>query len=231
LLADRSGIPGGGAELQEKGRAMIVVVEQHNAQRHANLLDEMFRMRARVFGDRLKWDVNIANGMERDKFDDEAPVYLIYVDDNTGAVVGSLRLLPTTGPTLLAAFFSDTVPAAADISAPTIWECTRFCLDANYFGKGARDELLFASSVLIIALGEIAIKAGIQSILGNFDSTILRLYRQLGCEVEVLGATQRYGRAVYLGSFPVSEEIVHRLKARQKVSILSRSRETRTLAA
>ena len=41
----------------------------------------MFRLRARVFADRLKWDVPVSDGMERDRYDDEGPVYLIYTDD------------------------------------------------------------------------------------------------------------------------------------------------------
>jgi N-acyl-L-homoserine lactone synthetase len=77
--------------------------------------------------------------------------------------------------------------------------------------KGQR---LFASAVLIAALGEVAVRAGIESILANFDATMLRLYRRIGCEVEVLGSTSRFGRPIYLGSFPVSEPILHRIKAR-----------------
>jgi acyl homoserine lactone synthase len=86
--------------------------------------------------------------------------------------------------------------------------------------------LFFASSALLVALGEVAIAAGVQSILGNFDSTILRLYRKLGCEVDVLGVTHRYGRPVYLGSFPVSEAIVRKLKARQKTLLASSPRDS-----
>ena len=44
-------------------------------------MDEMFRLRARVFHDRLRWEVQAADGKERDKYDDMAPVYLIYTDD------------------------------------------------------------------------------------------------------------------------------------------------------
>jgi acyl homoserine lactone synthase len=84
---------------------MIVVIEPHNAHKYSNLIDEMFRLRARIFRDRLRWDVQVVDGKERDKYDDEAPVYLIYTDDETGEIKGSLRLLPTTGPTLLADFF------------------------------------------------------------------------------------------------------------------------------
>ena len=120
---------------------MIVIVEAHNAGKHAHLLEQMFRQRARIFHDRLGWDVTVKDGKERDRFDDENPVYIIYTDDAGRKVKGSLRLLPTTGPTLLADFFSDTVPDAVHIVAPTIWECTRFCLDEDIWQKD-KEEIL-----------------------------------------------------------------------------------------
>ena len=195
---------------------MIVVIEPYNAHEYSNLLDDMFRLRARVFRDRLRWDVQVTDEKERDKYDDEGPVYIIYADDESLKVKGSLRLLPTTGPTVLADIFSDTLPDAVHLSAPTIWECTRFCLEDGILSRTSREELLIASAVLIAALGDVAIGAGIESIVGNFDSTMLRLYRRIGCEVEVLGSTQRYGRPVYLGMFPISEPILRKVKGRLK---------------
>jgi N-acyl-L-homoserine lactone synthetase len=209
---------------------MIVVIEPHNAHKYLNLIDEMFRLRARIFRDRLRWDVQVVDGKERDKYDDEAPVYLVYTDDETGEIKGSLRLLPTTGPTLLADFFSDTLPDAVHLSAPTIWECTRFCLDDEILDWGRQDELLLASAVLIAALGEVAISAGIESIIGNFEAPMLRLYRRIGCEVEVLGSTSRYGRPVYLGLFSISEPTLRRIKKRLK-DAHSAFAKTREMAA
>ena len=208
---------------------MIVVVEQHNSHQHSDLLDKMFRLRTRIFHDQLGWDVQVADGRERDKYDDERPVYIIYTDDHRRKVKGSLRLLPTTGPTLLADFFSDTVPDAVNLRAPTIWECTRFCLNEKALEKD-QEGLLFASTVLIIALGDLAINTGIESIIGNFDSSMLRLYRRLGCEVEVLGSTSRYGQPIYLGLHPISQSIVRRIKKKMKGAQLAFT-EARVMAA
>jgi acyl homoserine lactone synthase len=194
---------------------MIVVIEPYNAWQHLALMDQMFALRARVFRDRLKWDVKVEDGRERDKYDDEGPVYIIYADDAGQRVKGSLRLLPTTGPTVLGDIFADTLPDAIGLSAPTIWECTRFCVEESASPRRHRDELI-SSGILIAALGEVAVKAGIEAILGNFDSTMLRLYRRIGCEVEVLGSTHRYGEPVYLGLFPVSETILGKVKGRLK---------------
>ncbi len=193
---------------------MIVVIDQHNIHLHPRLVDAMFRLRARVFHDRLKWDVQVVDGMERDRFDDENPVYIIYANPDGDRVLGSLRLLPTTGPTLLAETFSDTLPNAAGLCAPTIWECTRFCLDETLMDRENVQGAVMASSTLFAALGDLALKAGIHAFLANFDSTMRRLYRRIGCDVEVLGRTERYGRPIYLGLFPVSETRLAQLKAR-----------------
>jgi N-acyl-L-homoserine lactone synthetase len=188
---------------------MIVAIEPHDARQHSLLIDKMFRLRARVFRDRLGWDVQVIDGKERDKYDDAGPVYIVYADDDTQEVKGCLRLLPTTGPTLLVDIFADTLPDAVHIRAPTIWECTRFCIV-----DGDREEVLLTSAILITALGTVAINSGIESIIGNFDSAMLRLYRRLGCEVDVLGSTQRYGRPVYLGLFPISQSVLARVKSK-----------------
>jgi acyl homoserine lactone synthase len=158
--------------------------------------------------------VEVTDGKERDRYDDEQPVYIIHSDSGAREVKGSLRLLPTTGPTLLADIFSDTLPDAVNLSAPCIWECTRFCLDDTLLERGREDEMLFASAALIEAVGDVALRAGVEAIIGNFDEPMLRLYRRIGCEVEVLGSTSRYGRPVYLGLHPISEPIVRRVKAR-----------------
>ena len=208
---------------------MIVVVEPHNAEKHSHLLEQMFRMRARIFHDHLGWDVVVKDGKERDKYDEQSPVYIIYTDDGGHTVKGSLRLLPTTGPTLVADFFSDTLPDAASLMAPTIWECTRFCLDENVWQK-KKEEIVFASTVLLVALGDLALRAGIKSIIGNFDAAALHLWRRIGCEVEILGSTSRYGRPVYLGLHPISETVISRIKKKLK-GAQSAFAEARVMAA
>ena len=211
---------------------MITVIEPHNAAEHPKLMEEMFRLRARAFCNGLGWDVQVADGKGRDKYDDEAPVYLIYSDDEAREVQGCLRLLPTTGPTVLADYFSDTLPEAVHLSAPSIWECSRFCLDDRILSRG-NQAVYFASAVLIAALGDLAIKAGIESILGNFDSTMLQLYGRIGCEVDVLGSTQRHGQRIYLGLFPISEPMLRRVKGKltNAQSLIEKSTQGELLVA
>jgi len=192
---------------------MIVVIESHNASRHQNLLEEMFRLRARVFRDKMNWDVEVIDGMERDKYDEEQPVYIVLTDEEQQKAYGSLRLLPTTGPTLLKDTFSDTLPDAVGLTAPSIWECTRLCIDDKLVGDRP-ENLLMASALLIEGLGEVGLRSGIETILGVFEPMMLRVYRRIGCSVDILGCTRRFERPVYLGAFAVSAEVLDGVKRR-----------------
>ena len=113
--------------------------------------------------------------------------------------------------------------------APTIWECTRFCLDDDVWQK-KKEGILFASTVLLVALGDLALRAGIESVIGNFDAAALHLWRRIGCEVEILGSTSRYGRPVYLGLHPISETVISRIKKKLK-GAHSAFAEARVMAA
>ena len=188
--------------------ASIVVVEPHNAPEHRHLLDEMFRLRAHVFSGRLDWDVVVIDDMERDRFDDLMPVYIMDTDGPT--VRGSLRLLPTTGPTLSEETFSDTIPDAAALSAPTIWECSRLCI-GDY---PVRMQVEIAAN-LLIAVGKLCLRHGIETIIANTHIRIIRLCQRVGFDVEILGYTDRFGERVFLCSSEMTAATVTRIESRR----------------
>jgi acyl homoserine lactone synthase len=186
---------------------MIVIVEPHNAAEHRHLLDDMFRLRARIFRDRLGWDVGVVDDLERDRFDDLMPVYVIDVDGRT--VRGSLRLLPTTGPTLSAETFSDTIPDAAALSAPTIWECSRLCVDE--YEVRAQVEIV---GNLSLALSHLCLRHGIETIIANTHRKIVRLCQRVGFDVEILGYTNRFGERVFLCSCEMGADVAAKIESR-----------------
>jgi len=194
---------------------MIVVIESFNANKYLNLMEKMFRLRARIFQTRKQWDVQVIDGKECDKYDKLGPVYIVYTDDEMSEVKGSLRLLPTTGPTLFSEFFADCVSDAAALSAPAIWECSRLCVDEKIVAGGYK-EIVHTTAVMLGALGDLAIKAGIETLVCNFDAPMLRLYRRIGCEIDVVGHTLRYGKPIYLGLHHISEDIVRRVETKYK---------------
>jgi N-acyl-L-homoserine lactone synthetase len=83
---------------------MIHVVSLTNQHLYARHLDQMFRMRHTFYVEGHGWaDLVSQDGRETDEFDDEDAVYLLSLDP-LGDVAASVRLNPTTGPTLLKKF-------------------------------------------------------------------------------------------------------------------------------
>lgn len=194
---------------------MIIAIEKRDQKKHADLLDQMFKARKRVFFDQLGWDVPVSGDRERDAYDDLDPVYLMLVDADCRQHIASLRLLPTTGPTLLHDVFSDTLPEAADLAAPQIWECTRFCAQDGADAGAAAQHEASPSSLLLLALCELGLKNGIEMIVANFDPAMKRIYHKAGCEVIVHGVSKAHGRRpVACGSFEVSPRILRQMRTK-----------------
>ena len=91
------------------------------------LRDTMFQDRAAQFHTRLGWEVELDDkGSEHDAYDEMNPMYIIW-EQPGGRHGGSLRLLPTTGSTMLGDHFLN-LTDGVHLQSPLIWECTRFCL-------------------------------------------------------------------------------------------------------
>jgi len=148
---------------------------------HPRLADTMFRDRAAQFAGRLGWEVRVnAAGHERDEYDDLAPLYLIW-EGADGTHHGSMRFLPTTGPTMVNDHFGHL--AGARIESPLIWECTRFCISPRAGGQaGAR-----ASAALVLGAGEIMARFHLRHFVGVFDPRMERIYNRFGLAPDVIG--------------------------------------------
>ncbi len=163
---------------------MIITLSQDDRIEHPVLFDQMFQSRAAVFHDRLGWDVVVKDGHEVDRYDEEAdPVYLLAVDEHQ-QVRGSLRLLATTGPTMLQSEFRHFFDDDVDVTAPTIWECTRFCVPP-ILGRTEQD-VGIVSAELLIGLCELCLASGIEFVVGVYDTPMTRIYARIGWCPEVL---------------------------------------------
>ena len=98
---------------------MFILVQAHQYTRYKPLMDQAFRLRKRVFHDQLGWAVTIDGDCERDEYDALRPAYLMWCNDRADRLYGTLRLMPTTGPTLLYDVFRNTF-AGANLIAPGI---------------------------------------------------------------------------------------------------------------
>lgn len=146
---------------------------------YPRLAAEMFRHRAEQFHHRQGWNVFVdGNGEERDEYDAMNPLYVIW-ETADGGHGGSMRFLPTVGPTMVNDHFPDLTDGVR-IASPLIWECTRFCL--------APDGSPRISAALMQAGGEIMEGFGIIHFVGIFDDRMVRIYRRIGAAPTVIGA-------------------------------------------
>lgn len=201
---------------------MFFTIEPFQFERNKELLRTMFQLRARVFHDELGWDVEVNEGLEYDAYDQLSPVYLVWQGEKNKALLGSLRLLPTTGPTLLSDVFHDTLPADFNLSAPGIWEGTRLCIDQEALADEHPEiEPKFAFCHMLLALCELGIDKGIQTLISNYEPPTKRLYQMAGAPLEFLGKADGYGkRPVCAGAFRVAPDVLAAM--RNKLGITKR---------
>ena len=172
---------------------------------YPRLASSMFTDRAAQFHGRLGWDVIVdPQGFERDAYDRENPLYVIW-EEPDGRHGGSMRFLPTTGPTMVNDHFRHLTDDVR-IASPFIWECTRFCLAP---GAGPR-----VSAALMLAGLELGLRMNLSHAVGVFDRHMVRVYRALGWAPIVLGSKD--GISVGLWAFDAERRA--RLLSRAGVS-------------
>jgi N-acyl-L-homoserine lactone synthetase len=180
---------------------MIYIIDSLNAKDYPDLLDAMFRLRKRVFSDRLGWDVQVTEGREIDLFDGLDPAHVISVDDE-GKVVGCMRLLQTTGPHMLADVFSSILDGEPPLRSSTVWEATRFCVDTQRLSRGrGRNTISYVTSEVMIGAFEFAMTAGVQDAVAVIDPVMNRVLQRSGnTPYGYLGSPKPMGKVVALAA-------------------------------
>ncbi|SHG41062.1 acyl-homoserine-lactone synthase [Cognatishimia maritima] len=157
---------------------MIITIDGLNKDQFQPLLEDMFRLRARVFAGRLGWDVTIENDMEIDQFDHMDPSYVVGVDDNMN-VISCARVLQTTGPHMLSDVFSAILCGQAPVRSPNIWESTRFCVDTQRLkGEKSKHTVSTATCELMLGILEYAQDSGITDIITVIDPIMDRVLKR-----------------------------------------------------
>lgn len=190
---------------------MIIRVEPRDRDRYRSYLSDMFRLRARVFRDELGWDVEVHQGKEFDRYDAEDSLYLLSVNRQR-VLDGALRLMPTSGPTLLTDVFGELVPSDMALRSPHLWEATRFCVCRSHspLHKG----IAIAAWHLVIGAAEAAVESGVDALVMICDERVRRLCRIMGMPVEDLSCRRDANGAVFFGLMETNPRTVRRIRDR-----------------
>lgn len=116
------------------------------------------------------------DGMEKDRFDELEPAYLL-LRGTQGQVCGCVRLLPTTGPTMLRDTFPELLHGAPMPTNASVWETSRFALDAPASSPvGAGGTALF-SYELFSGVVEYGLANNLTQIITVTDARLERILR------------------------------------------------------
>jgi N-acyl-L-homoserine lactone synthetase len=149
------------------------------------ILDDVHRLRARIFQGRLAWKVHCVNGREYDEFDDLSPTHIIALSKSM-EVIGGARLLPAIGPTMLGTVFPQLLCGQCLHEHEAMVESSRFCIDTSVQDRSGQ-VLHEATLAMFAGIIEWCIVNGYSEIVTATDIRFERILRRAGWPLERLG--------------------------------------------
>lgn len=173
---------------------------------HQNLLKQMSRLRANVFGGRLEWDVTITEGGERDQYDDLNPTYVLAIFGGN-KMVGCARLLPAVGPTMLERTFPQLLAVGSLNATSRMIESSRFCVDTTLPAGRGGAQLHLATLTMFAGIIEWSMANGYDQIVTATDLRFERILNRAGWPMARLGDPVAIGKTVAIaGTLPADEK-------------------------
>lgn len=193
---------------------MIRILNGKTRAQHPQAVDEMFRLRKRVFHDFLKWDVQTDGAWEIDNYDKANPLYVLSYAPDTGRLRGSLRLLPTLGPNMLDDTFPILLGDNPEIRSASVWESSRFCIEPDISQDRASNQVTVAAAELMCGVGELGLASGISHVVTVTDVFLERMFRRMGCPGERIAEPHRIGSVFAVAvAWEVTPDLLQRMKA------------------
>lgn len=162
---------------------------------------ELARYRHAVFVGRLGWQLPGTGGQDQDQFDGGHAVHIVAHDDEN-CMVGYARLLPTTGPYLLASLFPELLGGQPLPCEPSTWELSRYAAmstRADAAPGGPDSDVVIGKQVLLQAI-QTAAQAGAQRLIFCTNVAIERLAMRWGVDIRRVAAPVRHGRQLLVAA-------------------------------
>lgn len=190
----------------------LVVVDDVRRPEHMHLIEDMWRLRARVFAGRLNWQVEIKDGLERDQFDDQRPTYILGVENNV-QVVGCVRLLPPLRSSMLQEVFPQLLDGEGLVMHERMIESSRFCIDRSGRAGGTSATIVQRRTrILLAGIVEWSLAQGYDELVTATDLKFERLLNMVGWPLRRLGDPKLINETQSVaGSLPISQDVLMRL--------------------
>jgi len=184
----------------DQGGIMIQLITANYYGNFISELADMHRIRYRVFRERLGWDVQVSGDMEIDEFDALHPAYLLQKAGD-GRIQGCVRLLPSTGPTMLRDTFSILLDGATAPASSTTWESSRFALDTETDAAKAAHGLASATYELFAGMIEFGLSRQLTEIITVTDARMERILRRAGWPLRRIGMPRKLGTTLAVAGY------------------------------
>ncbi|UWU19526.1 acyl-homoserine-lactone synthase TraI (plasmid) [Rhizobium sullae] len=172
----------------------ITIVSPDLYEQHSGLLTKMHRLRAEVFGSRMGWDVTVAAGKERDRYDALGPTYVLAIDAER--VAGCARLLAASGPTMLEDTFPQLLAGGSLAAHAGMVESSRFCVDTSLEAGRGGGQLHMATLTTFAGIIEWSMANGYDGIVTATDLRFERILTRAGWPMTRLGEPAPIGNTI-----------------------------------
>ena len=191
---------------------MMQLITSESYGEFVNDLADMHRLRYRVFKERLHWDVQVSGDLEIDEFDALHPAYLLQRGAD-GVLQGCVRLLPSTGPTMLRDVFPVLLGSSSVPAVTTLWESSRFALDLPPHARIANG-IAPATFELFAGMIEFGLSRRLTDIVTVTDARMERILRRAGWPLRRIAEPAAIGTTLAVaGYLEVSTAALTRVRA------------------
>lgn len=194
---------------------MIYVIDRHNRTAFERQLEDMYRVRYKIYVGRRRWKaLERPDQREVDQFDTQDTVYFLGLDE-AGAVTSGLRLNPTTKPHLISTVFPHAVTFEPIPVGDHIYEITRYFVVPERLPRDARRR---AAGELITAMLEHGLTMGLTHISLLCDAFFMSTMLEMRWKVRSLGLPTPYPEGTCIAVlFEVSEQAIANTRATRGV--------------
>ncbi|HEC28993.1 MAG TPA: GNAT family N-acetyltransferase [Gammaproteobacteria bacterium] len=175
----------------------ILITNANEQSTDTEMLNGMFCLRYRVFHERLGWQVNCENGMEKDDFDCLDPTYLV-ARNEAREVEGCWRILPTTGAYMLKDIFPQLLCGEQAPEDENILELSRFAVAPVNARENVQAAVNTVTLEMIRSVFDFAERHGIKQYVTVTSVAMERLMKRIGIPMDRFGnkKAQRVGKVL-----------------------------------
>ena len=162
--------------------AELHVITHANRHLYTNALEDYYRIRHKIYVEERRWtQLARPDGREIDQFDTPTTIYLMAFEGSR--VVGSHRLVPTSGPNLM----SDVFPQLALrglVCSPAVYELSRVFVISDRRGEQAQPRV---ESIIMAGTMEFGLIEGLSQFTIVMETWWLPRFREMGWDPRPLG--------------------------------------------